>query len=173
MNRAKIELACGCLLGASIALSAVHPWGNPRSGADSGAPLFQGSNVPENVRSVLEKKCGDCHSAKTHYPAYLRLAPVSWMIERDVREGRHRVDLSPWQSYSNEDRINALTRMASVVRAGQMPPRGYVLLHPGAQLSSGEQQIIYDWAKGERKHIRQQLSHRSDQSSVESGTDKP
>jgi hypothetical protein len=173
MNRARIQLTLGCLFAASIGLSTVHPWGNPRSGVQPGVPLLQGSNAPENLRTALEAKCGDCHSQRTRYPVYSHLAPISWMIERDVRGGRNSVDLSQWQSYSKEDQINALTRMASVVHAGQMPPRMYVMLHPGARLSSGEQQLIYDWAKAERKHIRQQLSHRSDQSSVESRTDKP
>src|ERR1700738_132671 len=86
MNTVKIGLACGAFLAASIALSPIHPWGNPRSGVGSDSGLLQGSNVPEDVRRVLEKKCGDCHSDKTHYPAYTRLSPVSWMIEHDIHE---------------------------------------------------------------------------------------
>ena len=173
MNRAKIELACGCLLGASIALSAVHPWGNPRSGADSGAPLFQGSNVPENVRSVLEKKCGDCHSAKTHYPAYLRLAPVSWMIERDVREGRSVFDMSRWQDYTPASRVSLLTRIGSESRSGEMPLKPYLVLHPGDRLNADERQLIYDWAKAERKRIRQQLIGQSEMPGLDSKMERP
>jgi cytochrome c len=173
MNMEKIQLALGCLFAAGIALSTVHPFGNPHSGIEPDAPLLYGSDAPESVRTVLEAKCGDCHSEKTRYPVYSHLAPVSWMIERDVREARSSLDMSRWQFYNIENRINALSRVASVVRSEQMPPRTYVLLHPHARLSPEEQQLIYDWAKSERKHLRWALTPGADQASVDSRTQKP
>jgi hypothetical protein len=157
MNLAKIELTLGCLFAASIALSTIHPLGDPRSGAQPGAPLLNGTDVPESVRTILEAKCGDCHSEKTRYPLYSHLAPVSWIIDRDVREGRNSLDMSRWEFYNIENRLNTLTRIASEVHSGQMPPRSYVLLHPHARLSPEDQQLIYDWAKSERKHLRRAL----------------
>jgi hypothetical protein len=38
----------------------------------------------------------------------------------------------------------------------------YLLLHPKARLSPEEQQLIYDWAKAERKHIKQQIEGQRD-----------
>jgi Haem-binding domain len=172
-KRAKVGVTFVCLFGASIALSAVHPLGNPHSDTQPGAPVLQGIDVPERVRSTLEAKCGDCHSQNTRYPLYSHLAPISWMIDRDVHEGRASLDMSRWQFYNIDDRINALTRMASEVHTGQMPPRTYVLLHPHARLSPEEQKLIYDWAKSERKHLRWALSHGPEQSSVDLGTQKP
>jgi cytochrome c len=166
MKRAEIELAFGCLLSASIALSAFHPGGNPRSGAKPGALLLEGSNLPARVRSTLESKCGDCHSDKTHYPIYSHIAPVSWMIERDIREGRNSLNLSQWQSYGEEERINALTRIASEVYTMQMPPRNYAMLHPTARLTPEDRTLIYESAKAERKRIRETMSHRSDHASA-------
>ncbi len=173
MNRAKIELACGCLFAASIALATVHPWGDPHSGSERGAPILQGSNVPEDVRRVLEKKCGDCHSANTHYPAYTRLAPVSWMIERDVHEGRSAFDMSRWQDYSADNQISLLTRIGSESRSGEMPLKPYLLLHPGYRLTAGEQELIYDWAKAERKRIRRQPGGGPDKPGLQSRIEKP
>ena len=173
MKRAELELTLGCLFAASIALSTIHPLGNPRAGAQPGAPVLEGTEIPERVRAALEAKCGDCHSQKTRYPLYSHLAPLSWLIDRDVHEGRESLDMSRWQFYNIEARINALTRMASEVHTGQMPPRTYVLLHPHARLSPEEQKLIYDWAKSERKHLRWALSHGSEQSSVDLGTQKP
>jgi hypothetical protein len=167
MNLAKIELGLGCLFAASIALSTVHPWGNTRSASPGGLPLLHGSGAPDRVRDVLAAKCGDCHSENTRYPLYSHLAPVSWMFEHDVHKGRSNLNMSRWESYSDENRISVLTRLASVVHAGQMPPGTYVMLHPGARLSPHEQELIYDWAKTERKRIREEVSHRTDQSSVE------
>jgi cytochrome c len=170
MNLAKIELTLGCLFALSIALSTIHPLGNPRAGAQPGAPLLNGTDVPDSVRTVLEAKCGNCHSEKTRYPLYSHLAPVSWIIDRDVREGRNSLDMSRWQTYSVENQINALSRIASEVHAGQMPPRMYVLLHPGAKLSSPEENLIYGWAKSERKSLRREHGPGSDQSLMDSRT---
>ena len=173
MQRAELELTLGCLFAASIALSTFHPLGNPRTGAQPGAPVLEGTEIPERVRSDLEAKCGDCHSQNTRYPLYSHLAPLSWLIDREVHQGRESLDMSRWQFYNIEDRINALTRMASEVHTGQMPPRAYVLLHPHARLSPEEQELIYDWARSERKHLRGVLSHGSDQCSLDSRTQKP
>jgi cytochrome c len=173
MKRPKLQLALGCLFAASIALSTVHPLGNPRMGAQPGAPVLEGAEVPEQVRATLETKCGDCHSENTRYPLYSHVAPLTWIIDRDVHLGRGSLNMSRWQFYNSEDRINVLTRLASEVHTGQMPPRTYVLFHPNARLSPQDQQLIYEWAKGERKHLRQALSPDSDRSSLDSRTQTP
>src|SRR4029077_9359982 len=98
MNLARIQLALGCTFALGIALSTVHPWGNPCAGIDPNAPLMGTSQVPGNVRMILETKCGDCHSEKTRYPIYAHFAPVSWMIDRDVHQGRSDLNMSQWQS---------------------------------------------------------------------------
>jgi hypothetical protein len=95
------------------------------------------------------------------------------MIEHDVREGRQSLNMSQWQSYSNEFRISVLTRVASEVHTGQMPPHMYVMLHPGARLSQEDQQLLYDWAKSERKRIRQEAGHMSDRPSFDQTMGKP
>ena len=172
-TRKKVELTLGCLFAASVALSTIHPLGNPRTGAQPGAPVLEGADIPEQVGKVLEAKCGDCHSQNTRYPLYSHLAPMTWMIDRDVRKGRASLDLSQWQFYNMDDRINALTRMASEVRTGQMPPRTYVWLHPQARLSPEEQQLIYDWAKSERRHLRGAVSAGTDQTVADSRKQKP
>ena len=173
MRLERIQLAIGCMFAACIALSTIHPWGNPRIGIHPDAPLLDASHAPENVRGLLEAKCGDCHSERTHYPLYAHIAPVSWMLERDIREGRAGLNLSEWQFLNNESRISVLTRMASEVRTGQMPPRVYVMLHPGARLSPDEEQQIYDWAKAERRRLRQEAGQPSNQFSLDSEKGKP
>lgn len=173
MNRGKSGFACGALLAASMALSAIHPWGNPRSAVEPNAQLLQGSKVPEDVRRVLQKKCGDCHSENTHYPAYTRLAPVSWMVERDIHGARSVLDLSRWQYYTADTQADLLTRIASEARSGEMPLKHYLFLHPHNRLTTDEQQQIYDWAKAERRRVRQQLSENSNKPAVESRTERP
>jgi cytochrome c len=157
MTPARVAFAAGALFAASIALSFLHPWGNLRSGVKPDVPLLDGSAVPDDVRHVLQTKCADCHSTNTEWPLYSRLAPGSWLVEHDVHEGRDHLNMSQWQRYNRETQIDLLTSIASEVRSGQMPVKQYLILHPKARLSPEEQQLIYDWAKAERKHIRQQI----------------
>ena len=152
-----VGLAVGLFV-ASFASSFVHPWGNPRSGVDTEAPLLDGSDASASVAQALETKCADCHSENTNWPAYSRLAPASWLIERDVLEGRGHLNMSQWQHYTVEAQIDLLSRIASEARSGEMPLRRYMMLHPQAKLSPEEQQLIYDWSKAERKQLRQQIA---------------
>jgi len=69
---------------AVVGLGVVHPFGDPRvepaKGLDS---LLLDANMPANARAVLVTKCADCHSNETRWPIYARMAPGSWLIERD------------------------------------------------------------------------------------------
>lgn len=155
---ARLAVTLGVVIVAVIVLSTIHPWGDLRAAASDA--LLEGSNVTPNVRNVLEAKCADCHSENTHWPAYSRVAPASWLIERDVHDGRSHLNLSQWQHYSAEDQATLLNRIAAEVRNGQMPVKRYLVLHPQARLSPAEQQLLYDWAKAERKSIRKQFAAR-------------
>jgi hypothetical protein len=117
-------------------------------------PLMDGAAIPDPVRHVLEDKCADCHSERTRWPQYSRVAPASWLIERDVSHARSSLNLSAWTHYNGESQIDLLTRLAAEARSGEMPPSRYVALHPTARLTLQEQQMIYDWAKAERRRIR-------------------
>lgn len=145
------------ILATSVALSFAHPWGNVRS-SSLPSPILEGTTVPFEVRHVLETKCADCHSTNTNWPAYSRFAPVSWLIELDVHQGRIHLDLSQWQRYDRESRIDLLSKIASEARSGEMPVKQYLLLHPNAKLSSSEQQLLYDWARSERKLLKHQAT---------------
>lgn len=165
MKLASPIVIVGCMLSCSITLSTVHPFGNPHSASQADDLLLNGSDVPEAVRTVLQEKCGNCHSQKTRYPLYTYLAPVTWLVDYDIVAARERLDMSQWRFYSDEERISALTRIASEVRSGQMPPRLYALLHENARLSTQEQRLIYQWAKAERRALRDHVAPNSNQSS--------
>lgn len=141
------------MLGASVSLSFVHPWGDIRN-RDSRSPILEGGVIPANVRSTIEAKCADCHSSRTDWPIYSRLAPASWLLERDVHDAREVLNFSRWSAISARDQIAALTRIAAEVRSGQMPPRTYAFMHPSHRLTISDKQQIADWARAERKRLR-------------------
>src|SRR5512143_3173323 len=51
----------------------------------------------QDTRALARQACFDCHSNETEWPAYSRVAPVSWLIHRDVSEGRAVLNFSEWQ----------------------------------------------------------------------------
>ena len=84
-----------------LALVAIQfvPYGrnhlNPPIGAE---PTW---DSPE-TRALAKRACFDCHSNETEWPAYSRLAPASWLIHRDVAEGRAVLNFSEWQRAQEE-----------------------------------------------------------------------
>lgn len=112
--------------------------------------------MPDDVRKILERKCADCHSNQTHWPIYGRLAPSSWLLEHDVSSGRSAMDLSDWAVMKADDRIAVLTRIAAEVRSDEMPPKPYVMAHPRNRLTETDKQQITNWARSERKRLREE-----------------
>src|SRR6266516_8013462 len=55
----RILLAGVCAVALLIALSFVHPFGNPREVNASSGHLFAGAQIPEPLRELVERKCGN------------------------------------------------------------------------------------------------------------------
>jgi len=127
----------------------VHPFGKVRD-ARSQVPLFGGA-APSAVTGIVSRSCQNCHSEKTDWPVYSLVAPLSWMVERDVRDARSHMNLSRWNEYDSDQRRQILAEMGSLVRNHQMPPRRYVLLHPEARLSDSDADQLYQWTRAARK----------------------
>jgi hypothetical protein len=85
------------------------------------------------TRELAKKACFDCHSNETTWPWYSNVAPVSWLVQRDVSEGRERLNFSDINSGRFE-----IDELGEVVREGEMPPGIYLIQHPDARLTSSE-----------------------------------
>ena len=84
------------------------------------------------TRALAAAACFDCHSNETEWPWYTNVAPMSWLIQRDVDEGREALNFSEW------DRPQHAEDVGEVIREGEMPPLTYRILHSGARLSDAE-----------------------------------
>jgi cytochrome c len=150
----RILLAGVCAAILAMALSFVHPFGNPRQVNASAGQLLAGAQVPEPLRKLMEHKCGNCHSETVEWPFYSRVAPVSWLLERDVLEAREHMNLSRWNNYSSQEKSDLLSRLAAKARSGEMPPTRYTAIHGDSKLLTEEQDALYDWARSERRRLR-------------------
>jgi len=90
------------------------------------------------TRALAKRACFDCHSNETVWPAYSRVAPVSWLVWRDVVEGREELNFSTWGSNMRKKPGKMAEESVEHIEKGEMPPRIYLLLHPEARLSAAE-----------------------------------
>ena len=134
-------------------LAFVHPFGNARV-ADPGRQLMSSAQIGTPVLDVLQRSCQNCHSEKTTWPAYSHMAPISWLIEKDVQDGRSHWNMSKWDQYSFEDREHILSQIGPMVRNKKMPLPQYLLLHPEAKLSDADAELLYQWSRQERKRLK-------------------
>ena len=93
------------------------------------------------TKALWDKACADCHSNETVWPAYSYVAPVSWLLARNVAEGRREINLSqPLRGQPSR----VAGEMAEKITKGEMPPRDYLILHPAAALNAADRQTLID-----------------------------
>jgi hypothetical protein len=88
------------------------------------------------TKATFVRACGDCHSHRTTWPWYSHVAPASWLVQRDVKEGRGEFNVS--QAGGGKEAHEA----AEMVTKGKMPLRQYLLAHPEARLSDDERRAF-------------------------------
>lgn len=88
----------------------------------------------KTTSATFFRACSNCHSNETTWPWYSNVAPVSWLIQFDVDEGREHFNVSQWGGQKK----NKGNEAAEEVRDGEMPPWYYVIGNPEAKLSAQE-----------------------------------
>lgn len=97
--------------------------------------------------AIVKRSCGDCHTNETVWPWYSKVAPMSWLVARDVKNGRAVLNFSRWDIYSPEMSQLRLTAACEEVRKGDMPLRTYTPLHPEAKLTPQDVETLCAAAK--------------------------
>ena len=87
--------------------------------------------------ALFQRACFDCHSNETHWPWYSHVAPVSWLLQRDIDGGRSHLNFSEW----NKPQRHAKD-IAHQVSTGAMPLWFYLPMHPKAHLTAAEKQEL-------------------------------
>lgn len=101
--------------------------------------------APPEVEAILRRSCYDCHTNETAWPWYSRLAPVSWLVLRDVKKGRAHMNMSEWTDDDKDTMQIDLENSWDEIAEGNMPPWFYLPMHPNAYLTDKEKQILKGW----------------------------
>ena len=94
------------------------------------------------TRELFRRACFDCHSNETGWRWYSYVAPASWLVARDVNDGRRHLNFSQWDLPQKH-----AEHVVEEVKSGDMPLWFYVPLHPSAKLSDAEKRALMEGAE--------------------------
>jgi len=102
--------------------------------------------VPDNVESILQRSCYDCHSNNTEYPWYMNVQPAALILEGHINDGKRRLNFSDFGSYNKERQLKKAEDIKEEMENGSMPLTSYTILHKGTKLTSEESTLLTEWA---------------------------
>ena len=148
----KLYFICGILLIVFIVIQLI-PINRPTNSSVQLTENIQIQNAGNEVMAILKNSCFDCHSNQTKYRWYAYVAPVSWLIARDVSTGREELNFSEWSTYNKRKLVRKLGDIKEQIVKDEMPMRIYTLIHPDTKLTDSQKLLITDWTDQETKKI--------------------
>jgi Haem-binding domain len=119
----------------------------PAVTVENSGDIMKSNLVSQDVALLLKTSCYSCHSNETEYPWYSYVAPASWLVKRDVTEGRKELNFSTWSAYEQRKMIRKLDDISKEVGEGKMPMPIYTFMHSSAKLSDAQRQVIVTWTE--------------------------
>jgi hypothetical protein len=99
------------------------------------------------VTALLKHACYDCHSFETQWPWYSYVAPVSWLVARDVTAARSGLNFSEWPHDEPSRARKRWRHIADDVESGEMPKSNYEWIHHDAHLDEQQRAELIKWAR--------------------------
>ena len=115
--------------------------------------LYAATEVPENVKTILNRSCADCHSNETKYPWYSKIQPSARFLADHIREGRRELNLSVWNTYEPRRKRKKLAEICEQVQQKEMPLPSYLWIHWNAKMSEADIKTLCDWTEAESAKI--------------------
>lgn len=138
-----IIISFAVLLIAFVVLQFFQPEKNTSDKSDN--LVTNAENMPPSVKEAFQNACLDCHSDNTKYVWYHNIAPVSWMVNKHITDGKKELNLSEWKTLDDYDKIKVLEDIRQEIERGTMPLKPYVLMHPEAKLDEETKKAMFAW----------------------------
>ena len=87
---------------------------------------------PEEVMTVLERSCFDCHTS-----------------ESSNVKAKSKLNFSKWEELKPTKQVGKLDGIRETIEKGDMPPKKYLEKYPDNALSEEEVKMITEWANAE------------------------
>jgi formate-dependent nitrite reductase cytochrome c552 subunit len=102
--------------------------------------------APTEVKTIFKKACYDCHSNETNWVWYTKVAPISFLLAKHVKDGRKHLNFSEWGLYDAKKVQKKMEEIWEEIKEEEMPPWLYRVGHSEAKLTPEEKNIIRNWA---------------------------
>ena len=108
-------------------------------------PVTAELQAPPEVRAVLRQSCYSCHSNETKLPWFDQVVPAYWIVTKDVKEARARLNFSEIGKLPAAQQKAALYEAVNMIQLGAMPLPSYLRVHPGAAVSAENLKVLRDY----------------------------
>ncbi|MFN8265533.1 MAG: heme-binding domain-containing protein [Chitinophagaceae bacterium] len=125
--------------------------------------------MSDEVKTVMQTACYDCHSNNTEYPWYANIQPVAWWLQNHVNDGKKHLNFSEFTTYTEKRQRKKLQEIEESVTEGWMPLDSYTWIHKNAILTADQKAAIKKWtSESLAKLPAAEPENRSDQQKTES-----
>ncbi len=109
--------------------------------------------APEEIMNILKRSCYDCHSSEVKEPFYYNIAPMSWIVQQHVKNGRRVVNFSKWYTYNKDKQLKVMDKLPKSIII-RMPMPSYLWIHKESALSKYEKELLTKWSKEIKEKIK-------------------
>lgn len=134
------------LIVAMLVLQFVGP-SRPTVRSENPGDIMRTTETSLEISGLVRAACYDCHSMETKYPWYGYVAPASWYLFEHIEHGREELNFSMWQELDKRKKLKALKDIQEVMEDNEMPLDAYVDMHPEADLTDDQKEMIITWAR--------------------------
>jgi len=99
------------------------------------SPVTADLQAPAEVKQILKTSCYNCHSNETTLSWFDEPAPAYWLVAKDVKQGRKRLNFSEIGKLPAAQQKGILFESVSQVELGAMPLPAYKRMHPESAIT--------------------------------------
>jgi hypothetical protein len=126
------------------------------SSAPSPSHIYAHYATSQEVKSILDKSCNDCHSNNTRYPWYASVQPLAWWLNDHVKDGKGEINFDEFMTLPPKKAHHKMEEVSEMVEEDEMPLKSYRLIHRSAILFAQEKTLLTSWAQSTMKKIEQE-----------------
>ena len=115
--------------------------------------IFSHYPASESIKAMIKTSCYDCHSNNSRYPWYTYIQPIAWITAHHIEEGKRELNFSEFGTYSLKKSNHKLEEVEETVHQREMPIKSYSQLHPEADLTDNEKNLLIMWSKDLRSNL--------------------
>jgi hypothetical protein len=99
------------------------------------SPVTADLQAPAEVKQILKTSCYNCHSNETTLSWFDEPAPAYWLVAKDVKLGRKRLNFSEIGKLPVAQQKGILFESVSQIELGAMPLPAYKRMHPESAIT--------------------------------------